>query len=230
MRGERAVGKTAVIAGASGLVGSRLLDRLLAETRYARITAVVRRPLDKSHPKLEVRTVDFERLEDGLEGLSADDWFCALGTTIRQAGTREAFHRVDYGYPLSLGRLARNAGARQYLVVTAMGASARSSIFYNRVKGELERDLAALNLPRLLLFRPSLLLGDRETPRLGERAGALVMKALNPLMRGPLRTYRAIRADDVAAGMIAAARMEGEPGVRIFDSGNILRLARTQAK
>lgn len=217
--------KTALIAGATGLVGSHLLQRLLADARYGRVIAVGRKPLDVSHVKLETLQIDFDRLESELRGIAAEEWFCTLGTTIKQAGSQEAFRLVDYEYPLALARFAASSGAEQMLAVTAMGASANSRIFYSRVKGELERDMAALKLPKLHLFRPSLLLGKRRDFRLGERIGAVVMTGIGPLMARPLHKYRGIQADTVAQGMIAAAHRACGPGVHIYDSGEIAAMA-----
>lgn len=217
--------KTALVAGSTGLIGQCLLRRLIHDPRYSRIVALTRRPLLITHPKLQVVTADLNALSKVIRELQADDWYCAVGTTIKQAKSQEAFRSVDYEYPLALAEQAVNSGAEQFLLVSAMGASPESSIFYSRVKGEIERDLIALPIPKLHLFRPSLLLGERAELRKGERIGAIVMKGIHPLLFGPLRKYRAIEGDAVAAAMIKAANTDCSAGVYMYPSDKIARLA-----
>ncbi len=218
--------KTAIIAGSTGLIGSCLLRRLLADPKYGSVIALSRKAIPVSHPKLRVIAATLESLPDVAPSLEADDWFCALGTTIKQAGSQEQFRRVDYDYPLKLGKQAAVSGGQQFLLVSSIGASSASSIFYSRVKGELERDLAALNLPRLHVFRPSLLLGKRTEHRKGERFWGLLMKGLNPLLIGSLRKYKAIQADDVAAAMICAANQDSDGCLHIYDGKRMAELGR----
>lgn len=213
----------ALLAGASGLVGERCLARLLDHPAYARITVWSRRPLARAHAKLTVELVDF----DALPPVPADctEIFCCLGTTIRKAGTQAAFRRVDHDYPLSLAERGKAAGVRQFLLVSALGASAHSKVFYSRVKGETERDIAAVGLPRNVFLRPSLLLGERQEHRAGERAGIVAGRLLGLLMVGPLRKYRPIDADDVAAVMVYAATHDMPSGA--IESDRIAQLAKT---
>ncbi|MHA7962579.1 oxidoreductase [Paenibacillus sp. CAU 1782] len=222
----KALELTAVVAGATGLVGKDLVHLLLNHHAYSRVIVLVRRGLGIAHPKLEERHISFDRLAEELDGdlLYGADVFCALGTTIKQAGSKEAFRRVDYTYPLELGRAAQRFGASRFIIVTAMGASAASKIFYNRVKGEAERDLTALGLPRLVILRPSLLLGNRTESRPGERAAILLSRPLGALMIGPLARYKAIESSDVALAMVKAARMAG-PSLQILESNAIADLA-----
>lgn len=208
MREERfdPASRVAVVAGASGLVGSELVQRLLAEPSYQRVVALARRPLALSDARMEVVTADFERLEPTLasatKGAGALDVFCCLGTTIAVAGSEAAFRRVDHDFVVALGRWAVRAGARRLVVVSALGADAASRVFYNRVKGETERDLAALGLPSLVILRPSLLHGNRSEFRFGERV-ALALTA--PWRRLIPARVRPIAAADVAQSMIDAA-------------------------
>jgi uncharacterized protein YbjT (DUF2867 family) len=182
------------------------------------VIALTRKALLVSHPKLHPIAVTLDSLPTVAPSLRADDWFCALGTTIKKAGgSQDAFRRVDYDYPLALGEQAAASGAKQFLLVTAIGASAASSVFYSRVKGEIERDLSALDLTKLHLFRPSLLLGDRAEYGRGEKFWGVLMKGMNPLLLGSLRKYRSIQADDVAAAMIRAANRPSELGVHIYE-------------
>ncbi|SDE37466.1 Uncharacterized conserved protein YbjT, contains NAD(P)-binding and DUF2867 domains [Paenibacillus sp. UNCCL117] len=227
---DQQTSKTAVVAGATGLVGRELVRQLLEQPSYCKVTVLVRRTTGLSHPKLSERQISFDRLEEELNGerneglLQGADVFCALGTTIKTAGSQEAFRRVDYEYPLALGRAARRGGAACYVIVSSLGADPQSRIFYSRVKGETERDLTALGLPRLVILRPSLLLGDRQEKRPGERAAAVLFKPLGTLMIGPLAKYRAIEARTVAIAMRLAAREAGGPQVEVIDSGRMASL------
>ncbi|WP_270168760.1 NAD(P)H-binding protein [Paenibacillus sp. SYP-B4298] len=219
-------GATAVVAGATGLIGQELVQQLLEHPAYSQVVALVRRELGMSHPKLLQQMLSFDQLEDEVEGrwLQGADVYCALGTTIKKAGSQEAFRRVDYTYPLALGRAARRHDAACLVIVTAMGASARSNIFYSRVKGEVERDLSALKLKRLVVMRPSLLLGERAEKRPGEHAASAAYRLLGGLMIGPLAKYKAIEGREVARAMIAAARRAGSP-FEVLESQEIAALA-----
>jgi uncharacterized protein YbjT (DUF2867 family) len=214
--------RTALVAGATGLVGSHLVRRLLDAEAWGRVVTVGRRPLDLDHEKLEQRTVDFERLADA-DWPPANDAFCCLGTTIKKAGSEEAFRNVDYDYVVAFARAARRHGARQFVVVSAMGASAGSRIFYNRVKGEMEEAVAAVGFDAVQIVRPALLLGERDEQRPGERVGQLLMQSVAPLLLGPLRKYRPIEADAVAAAMVAAAQVRA-PGVHVYESDSLARV------
>lgn len=215
-------GRLALIAGATGLVGERCLARLLEHPAYSRITAWSRRPLPQAHAKLAVELVDFDALPSVPAGCS--DVFCCLGTTIRKAGTPAAFRRVDHDYPVALAERARAAGVQRFLLVSALGADAQSTNFYLRVKGETERGIAALGLPRHLFLQPSLLLGERAEYRAGERMAIVAGRLLGPLMVGPLRKYRPVAADDVAAVMVHAATQDLPSGA--LESDRIAQLAR----
>ncbi|HSJ65300.1 MAG TPA: NAD(P)H-binding protein [Gemmatimonadaceae bacterium] len=213
-------GRRVLLAGATGLVGSELLRRLLADPSVARVVAIARRPLGERSGRLEPRIVDFEHLDQARDAFAVEQVFCALGTTIRQAGSRERFRRVDFDYAVEIGRLAREQGARHYLLVSAVGATATSRIFYNRVKGELEDAVRGLGYPSLTIARPSLLLGDRGEWRMGEEIG----KWLGWLLPGRLRP---VEASDVAAALVDAARADA-PGMRIIESEEIRRRARAR--
>ena len=205
--------RTALLVGATGLVGSFLLERLLASPRYARVTVWARREIGKAHPKLQVAIVDFERL--ARQRLEAEDVYCCLGTTIRQAGSQKAFRHVDFDYPVALAGAAARGGAKRFLVVSALGANKRSRVFYNRVKGEMEEAVRIAAVPKTTIFRPSLLSGPRKEERLGERIGLVVSAVLGPL----LGKYRPIHADRVAAAMVRAAELDLPSGV--IESGEM---------
>ncbi|TGE23381.1 NAD-dependent epimerase/dehydratase family protein [Hymenobacter metallicola] len=201
--------KTALITGASGLVGSQLLPLLLASDRYAKVIAVGRRPVPIVHPKLEQRVLNMDQLEQHRMSLIADDVFCCLGTTMRQAGSKEAFYKVDYLYVVKLAALTAGNFAAQFMVVSAMGADAHSRLYYNRVKGEMEAAIRQTPFRAIHIFRPSLLLGERTEKRAGEQFGAVLLRVLNPVLVGPLRKYRAVSAGAVAGAMLRAAEDDG---------------------
>lgn len=208
-----------LLVGATGLVGRECLRLLLADGGFNRIVAVARRPLspDVRSPKLETHVIDFDHLNEYEEFFSVDAIICALGTTIRQAGSRTRFRTVDYEYPLAFARLGRRHGCRHFLVVSALGANARSRVFYNRVKGELENSLRALGYPRLTIVRPSLLLGPRAELRLGEEVAKRVTRWLGPLVP---RAFRPVEARMVATTLVHAAHADGS-GIRVIESGEI---------
>lgn len=204
--------KTALVLGATGLIGDQLTHKLTESTLYENVKVLVRSPLRWTHPRLQEVLFDFERPNGLLT--QADDIFCCLGTTMKKAGSQEAFKKVDYQYPLDIAQRGLDNGARQFAIVTAMGADAESSFFYNRVKGEVERDLAALNFPTLLIFRPSLLLGHRTENRLGERLAEGAMRFFGPLI--PLK-YKGIDAAKVANAMLTTMQ-QGLTGRHVYDS------------
>lgn len=216
--------RTACVAGGTGLVGGNLLRLLLEDPAYERVTALVRKPSPLTQPRLVQATVDFDRLEDSAKLDGSEDVFCCLGTTIRKAGSQEAFRKVDFDYPLRLARLASAAGAKRFLLVTSLGADRDSMVFYSRVKGEVEQAVAKERFEALHIFRPSVLAGDRGESRPGERVAIALMKGLSFLLLGPLRKYRAIEAAVVAKAMVLAAR-SGTPGVTIHESDEIQALA-----
>lgn len=197
--------RTALVAGATGVVGSALLGLLLADARYGSVKVLTRRPLKLTHRKLQVLMLsDSEPARLGT-ALAADDVFCCLGTTLKQAGSRAAFERVDYHLVLDLARAARAQGAQQFLVVSAAGASLKSASFYSRVKARMEQAVLDLGYPTTQILRPSLLLAKREDSRPAEWLGQKLAPLLNPLMGGALAIYRPIRAEAVAAAMLTLA-------------------------
>lgn len=217
---------TALIAGASGLVGGFLLRQLLAAPEYDRVVSVGRRRLDLEHPKLVQVAADFAALEKLPEPLRGDDAFCCLGTTIRRAGSPAAFRAVDHGAVLAFAWAGRRGGARRFFLGSALGADPGSRVFYNRVKGETEEALRVLGFATLGIFRPSLLLGPRREFRPGERLGAIFAALLEPVLFGRLRRYRAIRAEVVARAMLRCSFGAGARGVLVFESDEIQDLGR----
>lgn len=208
--------RTALIAGASGLVGSRLLGLLLADDHWDRVISVGRRTLALTDPKLEQLVVPFPEIG---EVPAADDVFSCLGTTIKTAGSQDAFRAVDHDAVVALAEAAQRAGASQFLHVTALGASPGSRVFYSRVKGETERDVAASGIATTVAFRPSMIDGHRPgATRPGESIGLVAMRALGPL----LGRYRPNRASDIARAMVREAKV-GTPGHRVVDAADLGR-------
>lgn len=205
-----------LLAGATGLTGEHLLDRLLSEPTVARVLAPSRRPL-AAHPHLLNPVGELLELLPQLSG-PVDTAFCCLGSTIKQAGSQQAFRAVDHDLVLAFGKRARELGARHLLVISALGADANSAVFYNKVKGEMEQALQDQDWPQLTIVRPSLLLGARQEFRLGERLAA-------PFMRWLPGKYRGIEATVLARALWRLA-LEEDRGLRIIESNQLRRLGR----
>jgi len=201
-----------MLLGATGLTGGKVLQGLLGREEVSQVVALVRHKLPTLHDKLDQHEVDFDKLEDHAELFDVDAIICCLGTTIKKAGSQEQFRKVDLGYPLKAGELGRSHGVRAFILMSAIGASSSSTIFYNRVKGELEDALRDLNYPYLSIYHPSLLLGDRKEQRTAEALGIKAMPLVNRLLIGPLDKYRGIEAQTVADAMVnEACSLASEP-------------------
>ncbi len=215
--------RTALVAGASGLVGSHVTRLLLDDPQYDRVTVLARRDLPLTHKKLVQRVVDFDRLAHVADFPRVHDVFCCLGTTIRQAGSEAEFRKIDYTYVVELARVALRHRAAQFLVVTAVGADPRSRMFYSRVKGEVEEAVRRLQFDGVHIFRPSLLLGARAHSRPAERMAVVLSPLVAWMLVGPLARYRPIRAATVARAMVRAAH-PAQRGVHIYEGKGIRRL------
>lgn len=198
--------KTALLIGSTGLTGSLLLDILLAGEDYGKVVSFVRKATGISHPKLAEHVVDFDNAGTYKDFIGGDDFFCCMGTTIKKAGTQEAFARVDLQYPLDFARIAKQKGIKQYLIISSIGANPLSKNFYLRTKGQVEEGLKNLNFDTAIAVEPSFLTGERKEFRLGEKIGLYVMKVLSLFMVGKLRRYRSIEARQVARSMYDAAQ------------------------
>ncbi|WP_201745410.1 NAD-dependent epimerase/dehydratase family protein [Alteribacter lacisalsi] len=215
--------KTALVAGATGLVGQALVRELLSRNTYSRIILPSRRETPfRNEPSVEEVILSYEDLEE--ETLSADDIFICLGTTIKKAGSKQAFEKVDYHFPLAIAMQARRNGASQLAVISAIGADKDSAFFYSRVKGNLEEALVMIGYPSLHILRPSLLTGPRSEFRFGEKAAEWITRPMGFAMIGPLEKYRPVHAEDVAAAMHAVCQ-EDSSGVHIYQSDQINHLA-----
>ncbi len=210
--------KAALLLGATGLTGGHLLQLLLESEEYSTIYIYVRRSIGIQSPKLKEIIIDF----DGYAGsVDADTVFCCLGTTIKIAKTKDAFKKVDLEYPVKIAQLQFNAGSKRFLVISAMGAASDSLFFYSRVKAEMEKLLSNIGYPRLQIFRPALITGERKEPRAGEKIASGINQLLNYILIGPLRKYQSVSAIAIAKCMIAYSKDPSIFGTVIISSDRI---------
>lgn len=207
----------AIIVGSSGLVGSSLVKQLDNDDAFTNIRALVRKKSGHMYRKVEEIEVDFNNLPEEVF-VGAEIVFCCLGTTIKKAASQEAFRKVDFEYPLVTAKIAKATGVKCFAIVTSMGSDASSTVFYNRVKGEIENALTDLNFDRLGIFRPSLLLGDRFETRIGERIGQIVMNFFQFLIP---KNYKAIDVQKVATAMLKFAKQTDKKEKTVILSGEM---------
>ena len=221
--------RIALIAGATGLDGSLCLKQLLDDPAYAQVISISRRPASQSHPKLVQKIVEFDNLSQ-LAPIAANDAFCAMGTTNGKAGSREAYRKIDFGYSKAFAEFALGGGAQQFVLVSSVGANARSRAFYLRTKGQIEEVVTAMPFNSLHIFQPSFLMGSRTEQRAGEGIGLALAKTLQFAFIGGLSKYRPIPASMVVAAMIAAVKRAG-PGrhIYLFDDMQALAKRATQS-
>jgi len=215
--------KTALMIGATGLVGSQVLIQLLDDERFGKVIAFGRKRTGTSHPKLEEQVIDFDAPEAWAPLVRGDVAFSSLGTTLKQAGSQAAQKKVDYDYQFEFAKAAAKNGVASYVLVSSASADPKSRLFYSRIKGELDRDVQQLGFERVRIMRPSLLGGDRKEPRGGEKLSSVLLGAVNAL--GIARKYREIHGDVVAKAMINAA-FDPEKGTRIFTLDEVFGEAR----
>jgi uncharacterized protein YbjT (DUF2867 family) len=219
--------KKAIVFGATGFIGSHLLSDLLDDPDYAQIIGVVRRPLTLSHPKLTVLIGDLASLPALKPQLVADEIFIALGTTRKHTPDETEYYKVDHDYAVLAAETAKANGARSVFVVTAAGANAKSGMFYIRTKGEVERDILALGFDYTHIFRPSMILGQRDENRPRERLIIAAWGLLNPLLVGPADRYRGLTGNDIAHAMTKAAALPQTEEVRIYHWREMAALLRS---
>lgn len=215
--------KTALLVGATGLVGGFVLEQLLNDSYYDSITVLTRKSLGDQHPKLKEIIVNFDQLEDYKNDIKAEVVFCCLGTTIKTAGSQEAFKKVDYEYPLRVAEIAKQNGASKYLIVSALGSSKSSIIFYNRVKGEVEEAIGKLNFDAFHILQPSLIIGERKESRTGEGLAQTLSPVLDTLMVGPLTKYKSIKAEQIARAMIHYSKSDAK-GILKHESAELQKV------
>jgi len=217
--------RTALIIGASGLCGKKLTQLLLSDTYFDQVKVFVRTSLPINHPKLVQVLTDFDNLPTISAELKGEALFCCIGTTIKKAGTREAFAKVDLDIPVNFGSLAKQAAVPQMLVISAIGANAGSSNFYLRTKGKMEKALEALDFESLHIFRPSLIDGERSERRLAEKISMMLMRAMNPLLLGGLRKYRSISPGTIVQSMLGASLQQSK-GLHIYEYNDMVQPSR----
>lgn len=216
------MGKSVLLAGASGLVGSHCLHFLLEDNYYERIILLSRSPLDfnRKDQRVAEHIINFDTPGIFDQLVKADHIICTLGTTIKKAGSKEAFMKVDFSYPVEIARAAFRNGAEEFLVVSSLGADPKSRIFYNSVKGRMEEAVSSIGFKSLTIFRPSLLLGSRKEFRLGEEIGKSISKLLSFSI--PAK-YKPIDAHEVAGAMVFTAKAN-PPGRHVIESGRIRKM------
>lgn len=209
--------KTALVFGATGLIGGHVVQFLLLHPAYEKVVVFVRRPLELEHPKLVQHVVNFDQPETFRHFVKGDDLFCCLGTTMAKAGSKEAFYKVDFTYAFEAAQMGSINGVGQYLLVSSVGADPKSMFFYSKVKGELEEAVRQMNYWALHIFQPSVLLGERNENRFGEQVAGKIGSIFDRLTGGLLTKYRPIEADVVAKAMVSAAQGL-KPGVHVYPS------------
>jgi uncharacterized protein YbjT (DUF2867 family) len=218
------MGKIAIITGASGLIGSKLLNILIESREYDTVVSLARKRLQKRHPKLVQEIVNFGEADSYLSFIKGDALFCCLGTTQKQTPNEEDYYKIDHDYPVDLARAALKNGVPEFHFVSAIGADASSSNFYLKTKGEAERDLKEIGLPSLHIYEPSLLTGRKRKRRIGERIATVVMKLINPLLIGGLKKYQSIDGAIVAKAMFNQSLKE-KKGVFVYTTERIKKRA-----
>lgn len=217
-------GKTALVFGATGLVGNLLLEELAKTNTYSKVKIFVRQKTGISLPGVEEILTDFSVPETISARIQGDDLYICLGTTIKKAGSVANMEKIDRDLPVTIARIAKNNGVRGIAVVSSIGATEESRNYYLRIKGEMEKEIQKLDFERSYIVRPSMLLGGRKERRAGEIIGKVIMKTVQPVLAGKLKKFRAIHGRDVAKVMIVL--LQGEPGNRIIESDELQQIAR----
>lgn len=210
--------KTALVIGATGLVGSTITQQLLEDETYSKVNILVRKPLDLEHPKLQQHRFDFDWPDADL--VMGDHLFCALGTTIKRAGSQPAFRKVDYDYVVQTAKMAQYNGTTNMVYISSMGADPESSIFYMKVKGQVEQALGEVGFERCCILRPSMLLGERSEMRMGEMVGKLAMTAFSFAIPNK---YKAIEVKQVAKAARHFIKQEAS-GKHVIESDELIKL------
>ena len=219
--------KTAVVIGASGLIGKTLVKKLLEDNRYNSIKVFVRRSINISNSKLVEHIVDFDKITDWKSKITGDELYSAMGTTIKKAGSKEAQYKIDVTYQYEFAKAAADNGVMSYFLVSSFGANAKSKLFYMKIKGELEEKVKLLPFRKIRIFRPSLLLGERDEKRLGEKAAERILKIVVPVFPF-LKNQKPIEGEKVANAMIASANKVNNEQIRIYELDEIFELAKAE--
>jgi uncharacterized protein YbjT (DUF2867 family) len=217
------MGKTAIILGATGLTGSLLLEKLLQDNRYDTVKIFTRKSVQKKDPKLKEFIGDLLCLENFVKDFTGDELYCCIGTTAKKTPDKTSYKNIDFGIPVIAAKLCKQQKITTFLVISAIGANPESSIFYSRIKGEMEQAILREEIPNTYILRPSIIAGDRNENRIGEKIGILVTKFLQFLLVGKLKKYRLIGADKIALAMIQLAN--AKPNITIIPSDKIETLS-----
>jgi uncharacterized protein YbjT (DUF2867 family) len=209
--------KTAIVIGASGLIGKALTQQLINLPQYETVHILVRKPIDLQHPKLQQHIIDFDKMQQSVDFIKGDEAFCCLGTTMKQAGSKEKFYRVDYEYVNDFARLCSQQGIKKFALVSSMGADSKSFIYYNQVKGAIEQKISSYNFETTIICRPSMLVGNRTEKRIGEEIGIVIGNYLSFLI--PAK-YKNIHVEQVAKAMISLANSQLK-GLQIVESDKL---------
>ena len=216
--------KTAIVIGATGLIGNLLIKKLLNDNRYQKIKVFSRRSTQIINSKLEEYIVNFDEIEKWEQNISGDELFSAMGTTIRKAKSTTLQYKVDVTYQYEFAKAAAENGVKNYFLVSSTGANAKSKIFYMRIKGELDEKVQKLSFNKIRIFRPSLLLGERPEKRFGEKTAERILKIVVPIFPF-LKNQRPIEGEKIANAMISSANNDDNERIRIFELDEIFKLA-----
>lgn len=217
------MGKTAIILGATGLTGSILLEKLIKDQRYKTIKLFSRKKIEGLPLKVEQFVGDMLELETFKDVFTGDEVFCCIGTTAKKTPNKETYKKIDFGIPVTSAKLSKENNIPTFIVISSMGAKAKSSIFYNRTKGEMEQEVLQQNIPNTYILQPSIIGGNRNETRIGEKIGLAVFKLIQPLFIGNLKKYRIINAETIAQAMLNLANSTST--THIFTSEKIKEIA-----
>ena len=215
--------KTAIVIGATGLVGNLITLNLLDDARYEKVKVFVRRSLKINHPKLEEHLINFEKIDIWKEYLTGDELYSALGTTIKKAGSKAAQYKIDFTYQYEVAKAATQNGVKKILLVSSAGANYKSGNFYLRMKGKLDEAVQQLSFEQIFIFRPSILVGDRIERRLGESLGIKIAATITKIIPA-LKKYRPIEASRVAEAMIKSANQKLPGKIKIYNPEEIFEI------
>jgi hypothetical protein len=214
----------AIIIGASGLIGSTLLDILLTQPEYTEVFVLVRKEIAVKHKKLTQLVVDFDKLDDYADVITGHAIFCCLGTTKKNTPDKNTYRKIDHDYPVKLAQIGAKNGVEQFHIVTALGADPNSSIAYPKLKGETEEDVKKSGIKSIYIYQPSMITGDRKENRPLEKIITVIMRVIDPLLIGSLKKYRSIPAKTIAMAMFKQSLTNNE-GIFAYPSDKIKQIA-----